>query len=203
MPRQTTYWSVLVVLAVFACLAGSAAARTLAPPTVTGFAPSHGVRGEKVTVYGQNLTSAQVQFNGVNGLNVMVTPDGTHLTANVPPDIADGPGPVTIITPEATVAAPGMFTVRPNAKPVALPNPRITSFRPLKAKVGQKVTIRGANLGGTQWVKFGGVKATFTVPAATRIVATIPKGAHSGTLTVKTGGGLATAAGFKLMVPAA
>jgi len=202
MRKQTMYWSVLASFAVLACVfVGSAVARTLAPPTTTGFAPNHGLRGEKVTIYGHNLTSAQVQFNGVTGLNVKVTPDGTHLTANVPSDVADGPGPITLMAPEGTVTV-GTFTVNPNSKPVAVPNPRIKSFAPMRGKTGTKVTIRGAYLGGAMWVKFGGVKATFTVPTATKIVATVPKGAHSGKITLKTSGGLSSSGVFKVLTPA-
>src|SRR4051812_12042024 len=156
MRKQTTYWSVLTVFAAFMIVA-SAGARTLAAPTVTGFAPNHGLRGEKVTIYGHNLTNAQVQFNGVAGLNIVGTPDGTHLTANLPADIADGPGPDPVISPEGTWMSTAMFTVNPNSKPVAVPKPRIKSFAPMRARPGAKVTIRGAFLGGAQWVKFGGV----------------------------------------------
>jgi len=201
--RKQTYWSGLLLAALACLFVASAAAHTLAAPTVTGFAPNHGVRGERVTVYGHNLTSAQVQFNGVEGLNPKVTPDGTHLTVNVPADVADGPGPVTVITPGGTWTSTVMFTVNPVVKAIVRPKPRISSFPPMTAKAGTKVTIHGAYLGGAMWVKFGGVKATFTVPSATKIVATVPKSAHSGKITLKTGAGLATSGMFKFLGSAA
>jgi hypothetical protein len=203
MRKQITYLSALALFAAFACMfAGAATARSLAAPTITGFAPNHGLRGEKVTIYGHNLTGAQVQFNGSTALNVMVDPTGTHVTANVPTEIGDGPGAVTVTTPEGTATTTAMFTVNPNSKPTAVPNPRIKSFAPTSGKAGTKVTIRGAYLGGAMWVKFGGVKATFTVPTATRIVATVPKGAHSGKITLKTSGGLASSHLFKVLAGA-
>jgi len=200
MRKQTTYWCGLVLAALACIFVASAAA---AAPTVTGFAPKHGLRGEKVTIYGHNLTNAQVQFNGVDGLNLKATPDGTHVTVNVPPDIADGPGPITIMTPEGTWTSSVMFTVNPNSKPIIRPAPRIKSFAPMSAKPGTKVTIRGAYLGGAMWVKFGGVKATFTVPTATKVVATVPKSAHSGKITLKTSAGLASSGMFKVIGGAA
>ena len=54
------------------------------------------------------------------------------------------------------------------------------------------VTIRGQHLGGAMWVKFGGVKATYTVPSTTKIVAIVPQKAHSGKITLKTATGQAT-----------
>jgi hypothetical protein len=193
MRKRIMHGAALALFAAFACaLAGSATARTLAAPTLTGFAPTHGLRGEKVTIYGHNLTGAQVQFNGVQATNVMIDTAGTHITVNVPIEVADGPTPITVITPEGTVATATMFTVNPPSAPTKLVKPRISSFAPLRGKSGTRVTIKGSHLGGALWVKFGGVKATFTVPSATKIVALVPKKAHSGQITVRTSGGLAT-----------
>jgi hypothetical protein len=51
------------------------------------------------------------------------------------------------------------------------------------------VSIRGANLAGVQWVKFGGTIAQFTASSATMVVGVVPKNAHSGKITVHTKGG--------------
>jgi hypothetical protein len=199
MRKAIVHWSVPALLALLVlAIVSSAAARTLAAPTITSFQPMKGLRGEKVTIYGHNFTGAQVQFNGVTGLNVAVDPGATHITVNVPADVGDGPGPITVTTPEGTVTSTTMFTVNPNSKPTSVPNPRITSFAPLSGKTGTKVTIKGAYLGGAVWVKFGGVKSTFTVPTANKVVATVPKGAHTGKITLKTSGGLATSKSFKV-----
>lgn len=57
---------------------------------------------------------------------------------------------------------------------------------PATAKVGAKVTILGNGLKGTTSVSFNGVPAVFTVASATKITATVPTGATSGTVTVVT-----------------
>ena len=95
-------------------------------------------------------------------------------------------------TPEGTVMTASNFTVKPVVAAVSS-KPVIKSFSPLRGKVGAKVRITGMNLGGTMWVKFGGVKAaTFTVPKRTLVVATVPKKAHSGSISLKTSDGTAT-----------
>lgn len=72
------------------------------------------------------------------------------------------------------------------------PIPAIASFSPLKGLPGAKVTISGSAFVGATAVDFNGVPATFTVKASGFIVATVPAGATSGPLTVKTPGGAAT-----------
>jgi uncharacterized repeat protein (TIGR03803 family) len=52
--------------------------------------------------------------------------------------------------------------------------------------VGARIIILGNNLRGTSSVNFGGVKANFTVVSATEITATVPRGAHTGWITVTT-----------------
>jgi hypothetical protein len=111
---------------------------------------------------------------------------------NVPGEVTTGPGPITVTTPGGTVTTTTMFTVNPPSKPTAVPHPRIGGFAPMRGAAGTKVTIRGTYLGGAMWVKFGGMKAKYTVPSATRIVAIVPKHAHSGKITIRTSGGLAT-----------
>lgn len=194
--RRLTSWGIPVVLAAFACaLAGSAAAGPGSPPTITGFAPNHGLLGERVTIFGHDLAGAQVWFNGVpvSSQDVVIDPTGTHIRVHVPGEASTGPGPITVTTSAGTVQTPTMFTVNPPNKPTAIPHPRIGSFAPMRAAPGMKVTIHGSRLGGALWVKFGGIRAkSFTVPAATKIVAIVPAKAHSGTITIKTGGGIAT-----------
>ena len=128
----------------------------------------------------------------VTAQNVVVDPTGTHIQVNVPGEVATGPGPIMVTTPGGTVTTTTMFTVNPPSKPTSLPRPRIGGFAPMPGAPGTKVTIRGAHLGGALWVKFGGLKAKYTVPSATRIVAIVPKHAHSGKITLRTGGGVAT-----------
>jgi hypothetical protein len=197
MRKPMIYGGALVVLAAFACvLAGSAVARTLAAPTITNFTPKSGVPGSKVTMVGTNLAGAKVDFNGAPASAVTVNKWGNALVATVPIDqdaLPIGSNiQITVTTPGGSTMSAASFMVTTgtaHAKPL---KPQISSFAPMRGKAGVHVTIRGANLGGAQWVKFGGVKATYTVPSTTKIVAIVPHQAHSGKITVRTASGLAT-----------
>jgi hypothetical protein len=183
---------VLAGFVVMACtLAGAAGARTLAAPTITSFSPKSGQVASKVVITGANFTGATVNFAGRQATDVVVNPAGTQIVVTVPSYVADGwSGRIAVTTAEGTVMTPVNFTL--NAAPARSALPVIKSFAPLKARIGAKVMIKGSNLGGTQWVKFGGVKATFTVPKSTLIVAQVPKMAHTGRIVIKTATGKAS-----------
>jgi len=191
-----TYSAVLALLGALACvLAGSAVARTLGTPTVTGYSPKSGLIGNTVKFTGSDLQGAAVNFAGKPAGTVTVDPSGTSIVASVPREAVSGPNQITITFPDGTMwTSPDMFLVN-ETQPKTTSNltPKIASITPLRAKAGSKVTIKGWNFGGALWVKFGGVKAaTFKVPASGRIVATVPVRAHSGKISVKTKIGLAT-----------
>jgi IPT/TIG domain-containing protein len=174
-------------------LAGSAVARPLVPaPTIISFTPTHALVGARVTIYGHNLTGAQVQFNGMTATNVTVDAAGTHATAVVNPETMDGPGAIGVITPGGTVTSSAVFTVEPPTAATAQTGtaknlkPRIASIAPMRGKAGTKVAIKGTYLGGARFVKFAGVKALYTVPKASEIIARVPKNARSGKITILT-----------------
>jgi uncharacterized repeat protein (TIGR03803 family) len=60
---------------------------------------------------------------------------------------------------------------------------------PVAGKVGKQIIILGNGLTGSSSVKFGGVKASFTVESDTYIKATVPSGARTGTVSVVTPSG--------------
>jgi hypothetical protein len=189
----------VIVVASAWMLAGSAAARTtVAAPTIISFTPTHALVGATVTIYGHNLAGAQVQFNGMTASKVTIDSTGTHVKATVDPETMDGPSAIGVIPPGGTVQSSAIFTVDPptgaHAQTGAATNvkPLIKSVAPLRGKIGAKVTIKGANLGGAMWVKFGGVKALYTVPTAGEIIARVPKQARSGNISIRTGLGIAT-----------
>jgi hypothetical protein len=193
MSRRLASWSIPALLAAVTCacaLSGAASAGATAAPTITGFEPNHGLLGERVTIYGHDLAGAQVWFNGVPATNVVVDPSGTHMVVNVPGETMTGPGAITVSTSGGSVTTSTMFTVNPPTKATSIPRPRVMGFAPLRSTAGMKVTIHGSNLGGALWVKFGGVRAVYTVPSATKIVAVVPKRAHSGKITIRTSGGI-------------
>jgi hypothetical protein len=63
---------------------------------------------------------------------------------------------------------------------------------PGSGPAGTIVKILGTNFTGATVVKFNGVIATFTVNSATKITATVPAGATTGKIIVKTPAGNAT-----------
>jgi hypothetical protein len=208
MRASLKYGVVLVVLTVSACmLAGAAGARTLAAPTITAFTPQQGPVGTRITITGANLTGATVDFAGRPATEVVPNPTGTQLVVTVPSYAATGwSGLISVITAEGTVMTPSNFTVTApvvvKQKPPTIVVPIIRSFTPMRAKVGTKVKITGTKLNGAMWVRFGGVRAVFTTPKTTLIVATVPRNAKSGKISLRTSGGTATSSKrFTVMRP--
>ena len=72
--------------------------------------------------------------------------------------------------------------------------PSISSFSPGSGSVGTAVTITGTNFTGADHVKFNGTDALFTVNVSTQISTTVPSGATTGAITVRTSEGTATSA---------
>ena len=73
------------------------------------------------------------------------------------------------------------------------PTPTLTSFSPSSGSCNTVVTINGTNFNnGTPIVKFNGVTAAHTYVSSTQLTATVPLGVTAGTITVQTGGGIAS-----------
>ncbi|TAE30507.1 MAG: T9SS C-terminal target domain-containing protein [Candidatus Kapaibacterium sp.] len=82
---------------------------------------------------------------------------------------------------------------------VVMPPPTVTSFTPTSAYALQAVTINGTNFSGATQVQFGGVTSSwFEVVSATQIRAVVPIGGASGSVTVTTGAGPGSLAGFTM-----
>jgi hypothetical protein len=75
------------------------------------------------------------------------------------------------------------------------PAPVITSFTPASGGIGTTVTVSGSNFTGASLVRFNGQSATFSVPSATQITASVPNCSSSGSIAVTTPGGIATSTG--------
>jgi hypothetical protein len=184
----------LVFLAVAWALAGSVGARTaVAPPTVLGFSPTHGPVGEKITIYGHNLAGATVMFGTVQATDTALDVTGTHLTVYVPAD-ATGSNRLVVNANGGTATTNGSFTVTAQLNGQKTPRPHVSGFLPRRGRAGTMVTITGWNFGGATWVKFAGVKASYTIPSGTRIVARVPAKALTGIITIKTNTGIARSA---------
>mgnify|MGYP002777006283 CR=1 FL=1 len=153
---------------------------TGAVPTLLSFSPVPGApQGATVTIAGTNLTGATaVSFNGAAATFTVV--NATTITATVPATATTGPLRVTTPGGRATAAAPFLVL------------PAIVTLAPASGAVGATVAITGTSFTGALVVKFNGTYANFTVVSPTRITATVPVGATTGPVTVRTPSGTAT-----------
>jgi hypothetical protein len=165
----------------------------LAPPTITSFTPSSGLVGTVVTISGTNFSGiSSVQFGGVAATRI--TPlSSREIQVTAPAGASTGA--ITVTSPSGTATSATPFTV--------LVPPVITSFSPASGVAGTSVTINGTNLSGASSVLFGGVAGTIVSNTATQIVATVPIGAVTGAISVRTAAGTATSSAiFTVVAPA-
>ncbi|MEQ8472222.1 MAG: IPT/TIG domain-containing protein [Marinoscillum sp.] len=73
--------------------------------------------------------------------------------------------------------------------------PVVLSFSPDSGEPGDNVTITGTDLDGATAVTFGSVAGTIVSNSATELVATVPEGATTGKVSVRTEGGLGQSTG--------
>ena len=148
-------------------------------PVISGFAPTHGKVGTSVAITGSGFTAASaVKFNGAAAV-FTVTSD-TAITATVP---------ATASTGKITVVAPG--TASKSSSPFYVV-PTISSFSPTSGTIGTPVAITGTGFTHATNVLFAGKAATYTVTSPTTINTSVPAGATTGKITVRTAGGSAT-----------
>ena len=111
------------------------------------------------------------------------TADGSLIDAPISPvNIAGGLYPDDLIGYEFT--APGAYST-----------PSISGIQPASGGAGTQVTIAGTNLNGASSVSFSGTEAVnYEARSPTQILATVPPGAKSGAISVRTPGGSGTSA---------
>ena len=150
-----------------------------APPFVS-LVTRWATAGQTVQILGQGFTGTTSVVFGTGSASFNVVSD-TYMTAIVPNDGAAGF--LTVTTPSGTLTSGrGFFVV-----------PVISGISPASGPVGTQVTITGSGFTGATLVKFGGVKApVFTVNSGTTITVTVPAGAKTGKVSVKTPGGSAS-----------
>jgi hypothetical protein len=124
-----------------------------------------------------------VAFNGTSATSFSVD-SNTQITATVPAGAATGP--VTVTDGEGSGTSAVDFVVTPS------PLPTVPLFVPSSGPIGTTVTIAGTGYTGTFAVTFHGRPASFDVNSDTEIVATVPKGATTGPVSVTTPGGSGT-----------
>jgi uncharacterized repeat protein (TIGR01451 family) len=165
-------------LAVLLLASPLANGQALPPPSISGFSPTSGPVGTKVTITGQNFGGVSaVMFNNVSAQFTAF--DTTQIVATVPSGATDGP--VTVVTGGGSAASTAMFTVTESLPPV------ITDFTPGSGAVGTEVTLTGQNFAGTTGVQFNGIVAVFQSGfSGTNLTATVPTGATTGPISVIT-----------------
>ncbi|MBZ5663828.1 MAG: hypothetical protein LAO30_04430 [Acidobacteriia bacterium] len=139
--------------------------------------------GTQVGIIGQGFSNATgVKFG--TGAGTFTAVSDTYMIATVAAGATTGN--VTVLEPGGNLTTPQVFKVIPS----------LSKFAPTSGPVGTSVVITGQSLTQTTTVTFGGVKAaSFTVNSDTQITATVPTGAKTGKVAVKTKGGSATAPG--------
>jgi uncharacterized repeat protein (TIGR01451 family) len=162
--------------------AGTATSAALfyAPPTISGFAPTHGVVGTTVTISGNNFLGASaVQFNGTNAGSFTVL-NNNSIQATVPAGAQTGPIKVT--------APAGSFTTSTNFVPDYQSDLQVTiTDAPDPVRVG-------SNLVYTIYVQNNGPDSAPNVLVSNYLPATVVlKGAGQSQGTISTNGNVIVA----------
>ena len=136
------------------------------------------------------------EFTGTTAVSLNGTPasfrvvSDTYIRATVPAGATTGPATVT--TPSGTLTSNQSFRV----------TPQLLSFSPPSGPVGTQVTITGVSLTQTTGVGFGDyTPASFTVNSDTQVIATVPTGAKTGPVGVRTQGGTAISSATFTVTP--
>ena len=162
--------------------------------TISGFSPGSGSVGTPVAISGTGLTGTiGVEIGSI--VTVPVSVSDTQVVFTIPPG-ADS-GRLRILNPAGDVTSAGTFVVTASSPG------SIASFDPTSGVAGTSATIDGSGFTGATAVMFGGTAAaSFTVVSDSRITATVPAGAHSGSIVVVTPGGTITSAdAFTAVLP--
>jgi large repetitive protein len=168
----------------FASSANTFTSTETPPPLITGFTPSNGPVGTRVTITGTNFTgTTAVKFNGQNA-EFTVGFFGATIAVFVPAGATTGL--ISLESPEGPAVSATVFTV------TAAPSATLTGFSPNYGQAGQLVTISGTHLEGATSVLFNGITAPFNVFGSSTIFATLPAGVSTGPITVFTPGGFVT-----------
>lgn len=118
----------------------------LSPPSIASFAPVSGTPGTEVTIAGSNFTKATTVRLGRTELAVSRW-SPTNLTVTIPANASAGKDYFWVSEDKLTQRAPTPFRVTDWAT--------ITSFRPARAKPGQRIMVKGENFTSQSKVQYG------------------------------------------------
>ncbi len=148
--------------------------------TITSFSPTSGPIGTTVTITGTGFTSGStVDFNGISATVTFV--NATTLTAVVPSGATTGV--ITVTESGCPIDSATDFTLT-----ACTPSHSVFNFTPTSGPELTEVTITGTGFTASTTVDFNGTSATIISQTATQIIAEVPAGATSGTLTVTESG---------------
>ena len=140
-------------------------------PGLITITPDHALTGRLVYIHGAGLSGATgVEFGGIPATWFSASDD--TISVVVPIDARSGP---------VTVTAPGRSWRSEYFRVIQF---SVTSLSPDHGPVGTQVVITGAGFTPATEVTFNGADAAFTVNSDTKITATVPVGATTGTVLV-------------------
>jgi hypothetical protein len=161
----------------------------LRAPEVSSFTPTAGGAGTVVTITGNHFLGATaVKFNNVAATSFTVI-DNNTIQATAPTGVTSGV--LTVVHPGGTTSSTQIFNL------MAAPTITATGLSVLTGPVGTQVTITGTNFlapASQTSVSFAGINCPFSIISATQILAVIPPGGFTSSITVKTPGGSAISA---------
>jgi glucose/arabinose dehydrogenase len=147
----------------------------LGQPTLAQSQPTTGIAsgGASVKLRGTYLAGAtSVTFNGKPAPFTVVL--DTWVRTSVPPGATTGK--IAVTTPAGTAMTPNDFTVTQT----------VTGFSPPNGPAGTPVTISGQGFASVTAVTFNGRPASYSVVSPIEIDATVPAGATTGKILVRT-----------------
>ena len=153
------------------------------PPQITSLNPTSGQLGSSVKILGTNFSSTAgentVTFNGSSA--TVTSASANELVASVPEGASSG---LVLVTVGGLVSNGVNFTVEEGP-------PQITSINPTSGVYNTLVTISGANFSDNiseNMVFFNGKEAVINNATTTSLIATVPLGAGTGSVSVTTNG---------------
>ena len=151
-------------------------------PEISKFYPLSGGAYDSIEITGSNFTgTSAVEFNGADAASFTVRSD-TEIVARPSSDTTSGP--IAITNSQGTGRSNKDFTF--------IGKPTLSSFKPISGTKEKEVTLTGKNFTESASVYFNLLAARqVTFSSTTEIKATVPSGATTGKITVKTEGGLA------------
>jgi PKD repeat protein len=145
-------------------------------PGITSVTPMSGPVGTSVDIRGDNLTGATSVTFGDTAATFTVDSD-SELHTTVPSGATNSY--IRVVTPIGSATLGSLFLV-------TAPAPTVSSFSPTTGPAGTSVDIRGSNFTAATAVSFNGTAASFTFESDSELYATVPEGATSGPISVRT-----------------